>query len=155
MKTAIVYTTKQGTTKQVATQLAAKIPDAVALPLKGTDFNELKMYQTIIIGSPVTAGMISKEMKTFMTTYQEELKQYRLGLFLCGLQPEKATEVFEQNFPAELLQHATIKTFVGGIYDPKQCPFFSRLIIKKVAGLTNYTNLLKHEKIDELAKIFS
>lgn len=155
MKTAIIYATKYGATKKVAEKLATMIPKATVFPLAFVHADVLEDYQNIIIGSPITAGMVDKELKAFVGNYQEKLKQHNVGLFLCGLQPEQASAVFVENFSAELLTHATVKAFVGGIYDPTQCSFFSKLVMKKVAGLTTYTNQLDEDKINEIAAQFS
>lgn len=153
MKTMIIYVTKYGATARVAKELAEKIGNAKVVDLGKEQKPDLTTYDCVILGSPVTAGTIKKELKNFTAQNLDLFLNKQVGLFLCGLQKEQAAEFFQQNFPAELLAQAKT-AFVGGVYDPEKCGFFSKAIMKKVAHLTEYTDQIDHEKIDKFAGAF-
>ena len=79
--------------------------------------------------------------------HADELLCKKLGLFLSGLQESGETEYLEQNFPKALLDSASAKAFLGGIFDPEKCGFIERKIIKAVAKLDTYTSTINEEKI--------
>lgn len=153
MSTLILYATKYGATAQVAQLLADQLVGATVVDLAAAQPADLQSYQRVIIGSPVTAGMIKKEVKAFIQQQGEELASKQLHLFLCGLDPSKQQECFTSNFSTEFLETVKSQHFVGGIFDPQKCGFFSRGIIKKVAGLTEYTDRIDHEEIAQLVEL--
>jgi pimeloyl-ACP methyl ester carboxylesterase len=60
----------------------------------------------------------------------EELKQKKLGFFICGMQEEDVLQTeLMQNFPAELLERAAAKDYFGGefVFNIADNDFFDRL----------------------------
>jgi hypothetical protein len=60
-------------------------------------------------------------------------------------------KAFELNFPAELLQSAKAKCFLGGIYDPKKAGVMERLLFKAVTKQSAYTDTIDDAKIQGFA----
>ncbi|GHP14423.1 hypothetical protein YK48G_18480 [Lentilactobacillus fungorum] len=152
MKYLILYATKYGATKEVAEKLDSLLDETDVINIKTEKIPDVSMFDAVIIGSPVTAGMVKASIKDFINANKNELMTKPLGIYLCGLQTDNEEEYLEQNFPKDLLAHAKTKSCVGGIYDPNKCGFFARVAIKKVAKLTEYTNTLDSTKISEFAK---
>ena len=153
MKTLIIFSSKKGATADVAELIKGKFDNAVVWDIKNTDKPRLDEFDTIIIGSSVYVGKIHKDVKAFVSKNSEILRQKKLGLFLCGLLPKEAYKVFENGF-APVLQYAKAKVFAGGVYDPKKSGFASRLVMKAVAKLSEYTNTVDGNAIDEFAASF-
>jgi menaquinone-dependent protoporphyrinogen IX oxidase len=147
MKTLIIFTTKHGATLKIAERIAKYIDNATLLDLNSNRTFSVADYDCIILGSPITAGMIHKKVKDFAKTNLNELTKKQVGLFVSGLQAEGEAAYFQQNFPAKLLAEATVTAFLGGIFDPEKCGFVARKMIKAIAKLDRYTSTIDEEKI--------
>lgn len=89
MNTLIVYASKYGCTEKCARLLADQLTGTVELHhLKKDRAKDWSSYDTIVIGGPIYAGQIRKEVTAFCEEHMELLKQKRLGLFICGMQEE-------------------------------------------------------------------
>ena len=148
MKTLILYATKHGAAAEIARRIAGRIEGAALHDLKSKAPN-LAEYDCVIAGSSVYAGMIRKEAKSFLAENAETLCGKRLGLFLSGMSANEEQKVFEENVPRDVLNYAKATAFLGGIYDPKKVGFAERLIMKAVAKLTEYTDMIDDEKIEQ------
>lgn len=156
MRTLIIYATKNGATKKIAELLAASLGAEVTLQDIGEGPTTSAFeYDCVVLGSPLTAGMIRKEIKQFAANNADTLKEKRLGLYVSGLQGDGEAKYFEENFPAELLEAARAKAFLGGIFDPDKCGFVARKIIKTIAKLESYTSTIDEEKIRQFAALLS
>jgi len=147
LKTLILYATKHGATKEAAQRISKKLDGATLHDLKQGGIPSLTEFDCVIIGSPLYAGMIRKEAKTFLAQNAEALCGKRFGLFLCGLDATQEQEFFKSNFPPEVLQAAKATSFLGGIFDPKKAGFIGRLIMKAVAKQAVYTDTIDDGKI--------
>lgn len=152
MKTMIVYATQYGATKQIAEQLAERLGEADLMDIAKEETPSLAGYDCVVLGSPLTAGSIRKEVKAFAQQHTGALCGKRLGLFVSGLQSEGEEAYFQQNFPPELLAAARVKAFLGGIFDPVKCGFVARKIIKAVAKLDSYTNTIDPARVEAFAR---
>jgi menaquinone-dependent protoporphyrinogen oxidase len=72
----------------------------------------LDRYDCVIIGSPLYAGMVPKEVKSFVEQHTEELCGKKLALFLSGLDGSKEQEYFQTNFSLQIYQAAVEKCFL-------------------------------------------
>ncbi|MCL2759305.1 MAG: flavodoxin domain-containing protein [Treponema sp.] len=151
MKTIILYATKHGAAGEIAQRIAEKIDGAVVHDLKQA-LPSLADFDCIIVGGSIYAGSIRKEAKTFLTKNAEILKEKKLGLFLCGLDSSGKAAYFEKNIPADILQTAKAKSFLGGIFDPKKTGAMERFIIKIVTKQSCYMSTIKDEKIVKFAE---
>lgn len=152
MKTLIVYATKYGATKQIAELLREHLAGADLADAGKGETASLTGYDCVVLGSPLTAGSIRKEVKAFARQHAGELGGKRLGLFVSGLQGETEEAYFQQNFPPELLASVRAKAFLGGVFDPARCGFFARKVIKAVAKLDSYTNTIDPARVEAFAR---
>ena len=152
MKTLIIYATKYGATKKIAEYIAGAMDDAFMYDINHHSLLSVSEYDCIVLGSPLTAGMINKKIKNFAITHVDELQNKRIGVFLSGLQKEGEAESLKQNFPQELLDVAMAKALLGGIFDPGKCGFIARKIIKTVTKLDSYTETIDEVKINEFVQ---
>ncbi|MGV8154837.1 MAG: flavodoxin domain-containing protein [Alkaliphilus sp.] len=63
-----------------------------------------------MIGSSVYIGQIRKEVKEFCTNKINELKNKKIGFYICCMvEGVEALSQIENNFPEELLGNAIVK----------------------------------------------
>ena len=154
MKILIAYAAKYGTTKTIAEMLADRLEDAFLYDVTNETPISLVEYEGIILGSPVMAGVISRDMKAFIETNQEECMKKPLGIFLSGLQESEEDEYLAKNFSEELLHKAKAKAYLGGIYVSATLNRFSRAILRFMAKLDGSTPIIDEEKIDAFVRKF-
>jgi menaquinone-dependent protoporphyrinogen oxidase len=113
MKTAIIYVSKHGTTEKAARKIAEKLGShEVSFFNLKTDKNpDITSFDGIILGTPIYAGTPSKRMQPFIKTHPEILTAKRIGLFVCGMEPnrEKQQQELRNAYPQELQQQAIAK----------------------------------------------
>ena len=132
MKTLIVYASYYGATREIAQRIAKKIEGAEVVDLRQNTGVTVRGNDCVIIGSPLYAGMIRKEVKAFVTGNADALRGKTVGLFLSGFEKEKADEYFKNNFPRELVDTAKAKCFPGGMFDTDKATFIHKLMLKIV-----------------------
>ena len=152
MKTLILYATKHGAPCEVAERIAKRIPSVVLHDLKQSGIPSLVDFDCVIFGSSIYFGSIRKEAKTFLTRNADVLKEKKLGLFLCGLQPEEEKQFFASNFSPDLLTAAKATAFLGGMFDPKKAGFMGRFVMKTVAKLMEYADKIDNDKIERFVE---
>lgn len=133
MKALIVYGSKYGATRQAAGLLAEAMGEGAALHDLANGQPDLAPYGTVVVGGPIYAGMLRKEVKAFCQANQQALQGKNLGLFICCSTPKEADGFFAQNFPAELLEHAAAKANLGGLIEEGRLKGMDRFIMKMVA----------------------
>jgi len=154
LKTAIVYTSKYGTTEKVAASIAEKLKETSEVELfslKKCLNPDISGFDTVIIGTPIYAGQASQKIKTFCDTNQTALLQKETGLFVCGMEPnnEKRTQELKDAYPEVLLQKAKAASFLGGAFIFEKMNFFERMIIKKIAKTTTSVEQIEWKTVDE------
>lgn len=152
MKTMILYATKHGAAYEIAQRIAGRISGSVVYDLKQNNIPPLTQFDCIIIGSSLYAGMIQKEAKEFLSKNADVLCSRRLGLFLSGIDASKEETYFETNFPQDILQAAAVKSFLGGIFDPKKAGRMERLIMKMIAKQSKYMSNIFDDKIKQFTE---
>lgn len=152
MKTAIIYATKHGATERVALLLQKSIGDgAVLFNLKRNSLPDLSKYATVIIGGSIHAGGIQKNVKRFYQKTMSQLHEKRLALYLCCMdEGDRATEHFNNSFPADLREHSICNILAGGEFDFSKMNFFERKIVQKVSGIYESVSKLNYEQINKL-----
>ena len=151
MKTAIVYISQHGTTEKVARFLAEKSKQQVELiSLKKEKSPDVSSFDRIILGGSIHAGGIQKRMKQFIENNLELLMQKEFGLFICCMDPhkEKQEQEFEHAFPNELKQAAKAKGIMGGEFCFERMNFLEKIIVKKVAGVSESVSRIDWDKKD-------
>ena len=99
MKTLIVYATKYGATKQIAEQLAEYLGGADLVDVGKGETASLTEYDCVVLGSPLTAGSIRKEVKAFAQQHAGELGGKRLGYLFPVYRARKRNLIFGRTFP--------------------------------------------------------
>lgn len=134
MRSLILIGSKYGTTEECGEKLKSHLEGEVDL-ISIANNNDIKLsnYNKVIIGTPVYAGMINKDIKAFIEGNKEELIGRDLGIFLCCMsEGEKLKEQFEQNIPEEILEVLKVKEGFGGAFKFSRMNFFEKLIIKMI-----------------------
>ncbi len=157
MNTIIIFSSKYGCVEDCASILKDKLAGFVTLvDINKPDIKfELEKYDTIIIGSSIYVGAISKKLRTLCNEYIDLLSKKRVGIFLCCAFPEQATEYLSANFPSALLKNAATVKMFGGEARLDKMSFIDKLIVKS-ATKGQYKNLkISHEKIEEFVREIS
>ena len=157
MKTAIIYTSKYGTTEKVAAAIAKKLLETTEVELFSLNKKanpDLQQFETVILGSPIYAGQASKKMKDFCQTNESVLLQKKTGLFICGMEPDKEKQNTQLSgaYPDSLQKNATATGFMGGAFLFERMNFIERIIIKKIAKTTTSVQQIDEGAIEEFLK---
>ncbi|MCL2576471.1 MAG: flavodoxin domain-containing protein [Defluviitaleaceae bacterium] len=152
MKTLILYATKYGAATEIARRIAEKMDGAVIHDLKQIGIPDIAVFDCIIVGSSIYAGMFRKEAKLFLSQNADTLRQKKLGLYVSSISADEEQKVFADNVPNDVLQSAKAAVFLGGIYDPKKAGFAERLIMKAAAKLSDYRDTIDNDKIEKFAE---
>jgi menaquinone-dependent protoporphyrinogen oxidase len=155
MKTAIIYTSKHGTTAKVAQMIAERLAgnQVSIIDLKKEKCPDIHSFEGNILGTSIYAGASSKTMQRFCKGNIETLKQKRLALFVCGMEPESAKRQQELTnaYPQELYECAVSKCFAGGEFQFEKMNFFERAIIKRIAKTDKSVSQIREEEIEKFA----
>jgi len=157
MKTAIIYASKHGTTETVAVSIADKLLDTNEVELfslKKTPNPDISGFDAVILGTCIYAGQASNKMKTFCRANETALSQKKIGLFVCGMHPDKTEQEKELNdaYSEILHKNAVASGFMGGNFLFDRLNFFERLIVKKVAKTTTTVLRIDWEVINEFVE---
>jgi len=117
MKTSIIYMSSHGTTEKIAKMIQAELPklNIEVINLRTNKKPDLKIYDQVILGASIHAGVIPKRMRKLMIDNSALLKTKKLGLYLCCMyEGKEAQEQFDNAFPEELLENAKSAKLLGG-----------------------------------------
>jgi menaquinone-dependent protoporphyrinogen oxidase len=152
MKTAIIYASKHGTTEKVARMIAERAGghELSLINLKEDKCPDITPFAGIILGTPVYAGKPSKAMRDFIKKHADTLTAKRMGLFVCGMEPDKGKQglELENAYPLPLRQQAVAKGFLGGEFLFEKMNVFERAIIKRIAKTDKSVSQIREDKID-------
>lgn len=154
MKTAIVYVSNHGATEQVARELSARLHDSTVqlINLRENKTFSPDGYDCLVVGGSIHAGKIQRRIKDFCMNHTADLLRVKLGLFVCCMHTgEQAVEQFNQNFPELLRHHAVTTKIVGGAFNFEKMNWFEKMIVRKVAGVTQSTSNINQEAIEAMA----
>ncbi|MBC2582153.1 flavodoxin domain-containing protein [Clostridium sp. DJ247] len=134
MNTLIIYATKHGTTEKCASILSKKLTGKIDLHnLKVGESPDLTKYHRVIIGGSIYVGKIQKEVSTFCLQNLNELKNKKLGLFICCMFKNDAEVQLNNSFHQELLDSAAAKENFGGEMRFSDMSFIEKTITKIVS----------------------
>ncbi len=156
MKTLILYITKHGCTEKIANMLKNKIGEGVHVRNLRTDYSiDLNQYDTIIIGSSIHIGIIQRRMQKFCKENKEILLQKRLGLFIsCMYEGEVAQKQLAEAYPIELQKHSLATEILGGEFNFEKMNLLDKVIVKKVANVSESICRIDNEKVIAFANKF-
>lgn len=135
--TAIIFMSKHGTTQKVALLIKEllMVEDIDLIDLDKQAKVDLTHCERVIIGRSIYRRQIQKPVQHFCRQYSNELKSKKLGLFLCcTYDGEKATEQFNNAFPADILAAAQCKAILGYELYYEKMNIIERALTKKITG---------------------
>lgn len=151
MNTVIIYSGKYGCTEACAKYIKAGLSGSAALiniDSAGAKSIQLKNYDTVIIGSSVYIGSISKRMRAFCKENIDQLAKKRVGIFLCCAFTEQFTEYLSKNFPPAVLKNAAPVKCFGAEARMDKMKAIDKMIMKAVTkGSDGFSNL-SYENMD-------
>ena len=153
MKTAIIHTSKHGTTAQVAKMLAAMIPGSLPISLEDRDAPSLRSFDMIILGTPIYAGRPRSKMVRFYNRNMAVLTEKKVGLFICCMWPEEEARFRQLNdaFPQWLHASAAVEAVLGGEFDFGKMTLMERIIIRRVAKVPHSVSAIDLAAIERFA----
>jgi len=157
MKTLIIYTSKYGCTADCATYLKSKLSsDITLIDAKNHDKKiELEQFDTVIMGSSIYMGRISKELHSFCEENLEILCQKKIGLFLCCGLADQLDEFLTNNFPSKLIEHAQMTVHFGSKARLEKMKFFDKCILRAVTKGDFSPFKILYENIEKFAEVFN
>ena len=157
MNTLVAYVSKYGATQKCVYLLEKELKGEVTLmDLSKKDRFDLSPFDAMVIGGPVFMGKIHKKVSAYCKENLVALQEKRLGLFICGMaEGDALTKEIETNFPTELLEKAEVKTSFGGEFSLGKMGFFSKVIVKKVAKVTEDISALREDAIHDFAAVMN
>jgi menaquinone-dependent protoporphyrinogen oxidase len=159
MNTAIIYASKHGTTAEVAQKITAQISTETVgvFNLKTDKHIDLEKFEIVILGTAIYADMPLQAMKKFCATQSDVLLKKRLGLFVCGMEPngEKQQTEIANAFPQSLREKAVASAFLGGEFLFEKMNFFEKMIIRKIAKTAKSVSAIKEDGIKEFVRLIN
>ncbi len=154
MKIIIIYSSKYGTTENIAGMIASKLSDSHEVELTNLKDNprpDFSGYEFVILGTPVYANQPNKKMKAFCLTNEPVLLQKKLSFFVCGMEPDPAKRIkeLEDAYPEALRSQAIATGFLGGAFLFEKMNFAERFIIKKIAKTDKTVQSILPNAIDD------
>lgn len=146
----VIYETKHGFTERCAKEFASNIGATLYRPSKNQPIS-IDNYDTIIIGSPIYAGQIRKELAQYLQSELPKIVNKRVGLFVCCGFEDRAMEQLERVFPQELVSIAEAKGYFG--YSFEKLTFFERMLSKAV-GAPLGTSKINESAITNFRELF-
>ena len=157
MKTLIVYGTKYGCTEKQAKSLVENLKGEVELyNLKKVKDINLSRYDKVVIGGSIYMGKIQKEVRGFCLNYLDQLKNKKVGLFICCMgEGEIGKTQLKDCFPEELSNKAIVKENFGGEFIFENMNFIDKLIAKKVSKVDKDTSNILKDNIERFIKLMN
>ena len=143
MKILIIYATKYGCTKKCSEILKSFLDEEVEILSAKSYKIDLTQYDVVLIGGSVYMGKIRKEIIQFYKRNKKQLKNKRIGLFVCCYTPNGTDGFLESLFPKEMLEHAFYATCVGGEMNYRKMNCIYRKMFQSL------------KKIDDFNKVFT
>ena len=157
MKTAIIYSSKKGTTEKCANILREKLHNDISLINLKTEKNpEIDEYDAVIIGGPIYAGNLDKRVSKFVEQNKAALLTKKLGLYICCMyEGEVRKQQFNTAYDEELRKHAIAHGLFGGCFDFKKMNFIERAMVRMAAKVKKSTEKLDYDNIDSFVAVFT
>ena len=154
MSALIAYASKHGCTEKCAEKLAEKLDEKVDLyNLKSGKSLDISLYDKVIIGSSVYVGKVHKEATEFCTKNLSELRNKKVGLFICGSQEGEALKLeLDGAYPQELQSKAVAMECFGGEFTFSKMSFMEKTIVKVIAKTNKDSSNIKDVKLIALHK---
>jgi menaquinone-dependent protoporphyrinogen oxidase len=149
-KTAIIFTSKYGSTKRVAEEIAENCNNASAFSTL-SDIENIESYDKIILGIPIYAGSTTRDMRNFLKKKWEVIKPRLFGVFVLCWDEENYIEFVNKILP-EKPDNKVVLECLGGEIDPELLSEFERKVIFELTGISTKTSNIRNDKVVEFAK---
>ncbi len=151
MEIALVYVSRRGTTEQVARLIQNRLAPhrVVLLDLDENPAPDLTDFDIVILGGPIYMGDLPEKLRKFANVSTHLLLTKKLGLFICGMIPDKEKQQaeLERAYPEALRQHATALAFMGGAFIREKLGFFEKLVVRLIARTHKSVERIDHDAI--------
>lgn len=169
MRTLIIYGSNHGCAKKCAELLEGKLKGEVDIAdIKNDITLDLNNYDKVIIGGSIYMGKIQKEITEVCESYCNNLKEKKIGLYICCMNEENVETQIKENFPEELLLSAVTQGYFGGAFNFKDMNFLERFIIRKVSkslaksnnkfkeiDMKKFVDMIERDNIDKFAEVMN
>lgn len=171
MKALILYSSRDGQTRAIASYIANKLQDTLScdvIDLQQAKGIELEQYQQILIGASVRYGHFQPTLRRFVKDHAEQLNQMPSAFFAVNLTARKP----EKRSPQTNVY--TRKFLLSSPWQPKQCVVFAgalrypryrwldrtmiRFIMKMTGGETDTNKEVEYtdwQQVDRFIQEFS
>jgi len=138
VRTLIVYATRYGCARKAAEKLCELFgADAALVDLARDRDPDPGPFDAVIVGGSIQAGRVQRTVRAYCGKRAAELGGKRLGLYLCCMyEGDVAHKQLADAFPEALRDRATACGLFGGELDFEKVGFAARLVVRKVAGVT-------------------
>ena len=144
MKVLIIYSTKNGCSKECASILSSHIEDNFDVTLwdLASGMPDLYGYEFVVLGGSVHFGKFYKPMQAFLKEKSKELEKIPHSLYLCCADMELAENYIKDLFPASLRESAISVDYFGGWLKTDKHKGLWKLVIKPLGGMFAIYELL-------------
>ncbi len=151
MKTAIIYTSKYGSTEKVVTLIVEKLKyPADLLNVNNLPDIPIKEYDAIILGIPVFAGSTTIQMRRFLKKQLKDIAGKLIGVFILCWNYDRWEEYLQKILPVELPGTCITACFGGDLQFSKMLEI-EKNIINQLTGLENSESTISYSKIQNFA----
>lgn len=153
MSVLIVYRSKYGCTERCCRELARRIGgEPVIVDLASRRIPDIRDFDAVLIGGSIYGGKIQREVAGFCERREAELRNARVGLFICCLyEGEHAKVQLQAAFPDWLTAHAFVTGLFGGELHYRGLTLPDRLLVRSVSPLSKEVSHLRPEAIHAMA----
>lgn len=138
MNTLILYASQYGYAAECAAKLKAELTGEVTLvDLTKHSAPDLGGSDAVIVGGSIYMGRVQAQVSAFCAAHEKELKQKKLGMFLCCGLPQNLEQSLSASFPASLIEKAqAVGCFGGELRTARMKPMHKMIagMMQKVGG---------------------
>lgn len=150
MSIAIVFASNHGTTQKVASLIQDKLadPKITLFNLKDDPFPDISAFEMIIVGGSIHAGMIQKQVTTFLEKNKNIILLKALGLFICCMHEDIAAKEFKEVYAKEFRLHAIAKGQLGGEFKFNKMNFWEKFVVRRLAKTKDSITRIEQQAIE-------
>ncbi len=150
MKTALLFSTKYGSTEKVAKQIAGKLNINVEIVNLADQNIDIKQYDAFILGMPVLAENTTIHMRRFLKQNLDFITDKLIAVFLLCWNSQKWEVYLEKLFNNKLPKDC-ISACMGGEFNFDKMHDIEKNIIRDMTGVEKTTSKISQTQIDEFA----
>ena len=151
MNNLIVYFSKHGAVKRAVEIIESKVKTDVINIIEKKEL-DIQKYDNIIISSSIYVGAVSKEIKYFIKSNYNILKEKNIYFLIISGQKDQIENILSQNFSEEHKKLFKEIVYGGYEFNLENMNFFERIIIKKMAKVKESVSYLEIKNLEKLAE---